>query len=217
MEAELDKYAKAIDFAIVATLNDQAFASRTFARQNLRDQMTLRNKWTVGSVRVERAKLSDPEAATGAIDSYLYKQEFGGSEQAKGVGVPLPTSFGSGEGDNAIPRTRLPRRANRLPNISITKLNARGSRKRRNAIKVSHAARTGRKFVYLDLARRKGIFKITGGKRNPRPKMLFDLSSRSTRTPPNPWLLPATKRAFALTDKMYLKNIEKQIKITRAF
>ena len=57
------------------------------------------------------------------------------------------------------------------------------SKRQRNAVAISLAQRAGRKFVFLELERRKGIFRLSGGKRRPRLDLVWDLSRPAVRIP----------------------------------
>jgi len=75
---------------------------------------------------------------------------------------------------------------------------------------IAQAIKTGRKDVFIDTGRKQFIARVTGGKRNPRVKMLYDLSHRSTPIPRNPWLAPATDKAVTKRQGFYNKHLKKQ-------
>jgi hypothetical protein len=169
--------------------------------------MTTRNQYTVRSVRVEQAKtlnISRQAAIVGSTADYMEDQEFGAIQGKEGKeGVVLPTSFAAGQGESRL-RTRLPRKANKLSTIQLS--SRRGgsqSRKQRNLVAIKRAASSGRKFVFLDLQRSRGIFKVTGGKRRPKIKMVYDLSRQSVVIPRNPWLAPAFNEAITMQPAFY--------------
>lgn len=196
-ESDLKTFAKkAFPFATKATVNKAAFETRKRAQANVEDDFVLRNKFTRSSIRVEQARTLNvrrQEAIVGSIADYLATQEFGGVERGRGKHQPIATSYSAGLSEAAQPRTRLPRKPNRMQSIQL-KRRGRGanSRKQRNLMAVKEAAAGGNKYVFLDLGRREGIFKVLGGKRSPRVKMVWDLSRRSVRIPRKPWLAPAT-------------------------
>jgi len=207
---------RAFPFATKATLNRAAFETQKLSRTRLSQDFTLRNQFTKGSVRVDQARgLSIPRQAAyvGSIAGYLETQEFGGVEKGGGKNKPIPTSYSAGQGDNARPRTRLPRKPNKLASIQL-KRRAAGSkgRRQRNLIAVKEAAGSGNKFVYLDLGRRRGIFRVLGSKKRPRIKMLWDLSRRSVRIAPSPWLSPSTDRAAIQLPDFYKEALSYQLK-----
>lgn len=207
-EKKLKKISKtAIPFASKNMLNAVAFATRAESAKNLEQKMVLRNAFSKKSLRVEKTntlKISQQESITGSIAPYLEKQEFGYTETKKGShGVPIATTYASGEGEKARIRRRLPRKPNKMANISIR----RKAQKVSNVDAIQHAAASGRKYVFLELKRSKGIFRIVGGKRKPRLKMVWDLSRPSVVAPANPWLGPATITASKQMGAIYEKSL----------
>ena len=204
LEADLQTFARqAFPKATRDTVNRAAFAARRFAQEGIRNGMTLRNKFTAASVRVEATKslnVFQQASTVGSIADYMADQEFGSIKTKKGgEGLPIATSFSAGQGQNAQPRTRLPRRANMLATIRLSRRGKKGKgRKQQNLIAIKQAA-TGTKYVFLDLGRRKGIFKVTGGKRRPKIKMVHDLTRQAIVVPRNPWLAPAVARVDVAT------------------
>lgn len=203
----------ALPYAMRSAINSAAFETRKAAQNELAQRMTLRNKWTANSIRVDRAKGREGVAKTGSIEDYLERQEFGGvSRPAKGDYKPIATSYAAGQGESVKPRTRLPRRPNRLSSISLNRGRRSGTnRKQRNKLAFIEARDAGEKFVYMDLGRTKGIFRIIGRGRNAKPKMVWDLSQKTTRTPRRPWLKPATDKAAPRMPELYAKALKFQL------
>lgn len=223
LERDLKTFARrAYPFATKSTVNDAAFRTQKIAKKRIEREMVTRNRFTVQSVRVEQSRTLNVQrqaAIVGSTADYMADQEFGGMKTKKGKkGTPIPTSFSAGQGDAARPRTRLPRKPNKLANIQIKRRQrkARG-RKQKNLVAVKQAASSSNKFIYLDLGRREGIFKVTGGKRNPRVKMVHDLSHKAVRIPRNPWLRPSVKDVQPLIPGMYAKNLRFQLKRAGVF
>jgi len=211
-ERDLKRFAaRAYPFATKAALNGAAFAARTMAIDNVREDLTLRNKFTVGSIRVNRVQglnVRKQQAAIGSIADYMRDQEFGAVKSRTGSeGVAIPTSYSSGEGDNARPRKRVPRRPNQLKNIKLRK-----SRRRNNKAAIMQAATSGRKFIFLDLGRTKGIFRVVGGKRRPRIRMVYSLNRTSVTIPASPWLRPATREGERRLPSLYREALIFQLK-----
>lgn len=206
---------KALPFATKATVNGAAFMARRLSQEGIREEMINRNRFTVGGIRVEQTRtlrISQQAAVVGSIADYMADQEFGAIKSKTGKeGVRISTSYSSGEGENAQPRTRLPRRANTMAAIKLQRRSKKGSnRKQRNLIAIKQAASTGRKYVFLDLSRRKGIFKVIGGKRRPKIKMVHDMTEQSVTIPRNPWLAPAVVKTEAAIPEIYRKALEFQ-------
>ena len=217
-EDDLKKFRfKAFPFATKSTVNGAAFKAREFAQENIRNQMVQRNRFTVSSVRVEQSKtlnIKRQAAIIGSIVDYMADQEFGVTKTQSGKeGVPIATSYAAGQAQNAQPRTRLPRKPNKMASIQLKKRLKKGSsRKQRNFAAIRGAAQSGSKFVFLDLGRTRGIFRVLGGKRKPRIKMVWSMSKRSVIIPKNPWLAPAVRRTEPEIPRIYSDALRFQLK-----
>ena len=222
LERDMTIFAKrGLPYATGSTLNRTAADARIEAQKNVKHQMTLRNRWTVGSIQYQKVRgldISKQESATGSLQKYMLTQEDGGIERKSGKhGVAIPTGYSAGQ-EGQQPRTRLPRRPNKLSNIQLTRLKAKTrSRKSINFVKVKLAAESGIKFVFMDLGRRKGIFRILGGKRKPRVKMVADLSNPVVRIPRNPWLEPAAEKSRKRMPRFYKEALKEQLRRHRLF
>lgn len=217
-ESDLKTFARrAYPFATKATINKAAFETRKVGQDNIREGMVTRNKFSVGSVRVNQARtlnVSRQEATVGSIAPYMAVQEFGGTKGKKGKhGVAIATSVASGEGEGAQPRKRLPRVPNRLANIALKRNKPRArSRKQENFLRIRGAVTSGRKFIFLDLQRHPGIYRVSGGKRRPNIKLMHDMSKASVSIPRNPWLAPATRTVEKQIPTFYKDALEFQLK-----
>lgn len=184
----------ALPFAARNALNTIAFEGRRVWAGKIERQFVLRNKFTVRSTRVVKAKLQRDvdrmEAELGSVAPYMRLQEFGGVERGRSRSKPVPTTVAAGQGMGVRPRTRPVRRPNRLNAIRLARSRQRGSnRSQRNVVAVKQAAATGRKFALLDLNRGKALVMVTGRKRL-NVRMVWDLSRRSVRVPASPTLQP---------------------------
>lgn len=182
----------AVPYGARDALNAIAFEGRKLWQRELKDTFVLRNDWTTRRLIVEKAKglsLSTLKSVLTSPDAYLLKQEIGGTEDHS-----VPTGVATGEGRGASPRRKLVRQPNKVGNIALGQRYRRGSRKQRNAIAVRMAAAEGRKFVYLELPKRKGLFRIKGGRRNPELDMVWDTTSKSHVVHPSPTLHLTVKR-----------------------
>lgn len=206
----------ALPFATKETMNQAVFKGQQLARTEVRNKMVLRNKFSISSIQFRKTqtlKLANQTASFGSTAKYMSDQEFGATKRKMGKhGVVLPTGYSAGQ-EGKQPRTKLPRKPNKLQNIRITKERKKGqTRKLRNFIAVKQAVKKRRKFVFLDLGRKKGLFRIAGGKRNPKIKMVHDLSLKSVSIPANPWLNPAVNKLIPLVPAMYKKALLFQLK-----
>ncbi len=223
LEADLRHVAeRALPFATKQTLNKTAFDTRKIVLNQIQGKMIERNRFTAQSIRVDMAKtlnIARQEAVVGSTAKYMEDQEFGGVKRARGAqSVAIATRAASGEGTGAGPRQRLPRRANQLKNIRLRRRKGRApTRKQRNRILIAEAAQAGGagRYIHLDLGRRSGIFKVTGGKRKPKITMMWDTGRKSVVIPKNPWLAPSVKRSEKQLERNYRNALEFQLKRLR--
>ena len=222
LEKDLKTFAdRAFPFATKATLNKGAFTAQKLARKDVSIKMVERNRFTQQSIQVDQARTLNVrrQAATvGSIADYMEDQEFGAVKRKGGSeGVSIPTGY-SARQEGQQTRTRVPRKANKLASIRLSKVGSRASsRKQRNLIVIREAASGGNKFIFLDLGRRKGIFKVVGGKRRPKIKMVHDMTEQSIRIPRNPWLKPAVDRTQILMPGFYRDALIFQLKRQNLF
>ncbi len=194
------------------TINDYAFQTRDYARQNIRDQFINRNRWTERSVQVDRATSMVSSSEVGSTENYMREQEFG-ARTLTGLNVPTPAA--SGESVRAKERLKVVRPMNRMSRIKLKRSSRRSAgltRKQQNVAAVRQAADEGRKFVYLDRGRQRGIFRLYGGKRRPRTRLVQDLSRRVRIVPRNPWLEPATDATMARAAETYYRRLAQQLR-----
>lgn len=208
---------KAFPFAVRQTLNDIAFDARREYADEAGETMKLRGPWTVKSMRVDRVDgimVSRMVATTGSVEEYMATQEAGADESKKGThGVPIPA---------AAPGRRKTRGkvggAKRLGAINLVKGAKKGSRQVRNASAIAMAARRGGGDVFLDLRKRKGIYRVSpGGKRGVRVRKIWDLSKSRVRIPSNTMLDRAKDEAMRGLFPHYREALISQLRRAGAF
>jgi hypothetical protein len=192
---------KALPHAVRNSLNATAFAARNEWSKSITKSMVLRNKWTVNSLRVEKAQgvsIGGMVSKVGTPLDYMKTQEEGGTKHPKtGKHVPIPTraaagmSMKAGKGKSAA-RTKGVQAKNYQTAIRLAgKRVGYGVRQFRNQVAISAAVKAGGGVVYLDLGRRKGLFSITGTKKGGlRIRMLWDLSRKAVHDKPRPTMKP---------------------------
>lgn len=216
-ERDLKGFAhKAYPFATKNTVNTAAFRAQKLAKRDIEIKMVLRNSHARQSIQVEQSttlKVSRQAAVIGSTADYMEDQEFGTTIVSKGKkGVSIPTGYSAGQ-EGQSPRTRLPRKPNKLVNIRLKHSRRKlKTRRARNAARLREAASSGHKYIYLDLGKSEGIFKVIGGKRNPRIKMIHDMSRKSVVIPRNPWLKPVVDTVQVLIPKIYRDALVFQLK-----
>jgi hypothetical protein len=206
--------AKAVPFAVRDSLNTMAFEARKVWQEQLRTKMTLRNHWTLGSIRIEKATGIAVETMQSRIGSgldYLAFQESGGVEHGKGrYGKAIPTSTAAGQGKKS-PRTKQVQKKNWRAAIHLaSKRISYGNRSYRNQVAIAEALK-GSGFVFLDLGRRKGIFRLSGTKAGSlRIRMIWDMSRKSVTSKPRPTLEPTVKLIELRATEIQRAAIQKQ-------
>jgi hypothetical protein len=197
-------------------VNDLAWKARAEWQEELKESFTLRNQFTGRSIRVEPArssKITDQQSVVGSVAPYMLTQEEGGVLTGKGgASKPVPTTaarIGKSE-------QRLVSRPNRMQSIRLQARHGQGERQR-NAIQIELAKRSGRKFAYIEKGRKRGIFRVTGGKRATRLTLLQNLSHRSVTIRPQLTMQPAVERALAFGPLFYRDALLAELARARSF
>jgi hypothetical protein len=213
--------AKAIPHAVRNALTAMAFEARGEWSDEMRKKFTLRNRFTTSSPRVLPARgvhIPSMESRVGSPLEYLAKQEQGFEQRAKGKhGAPMPTPVAAGQTAGAQKRTRTVRKALTLGAIQLEQVkprNAYGGRRQRNAVAIRLAAKTGKRLVFLDLGKTKGIFKITGTRRLS-VREVWDLSRKTRTVPAHETLGPAVQRVRAMQPSIYASAIVAELRRAR--
>jgi hypothetical protein len=189
----------AVPHAVRETLNRTAFEGRKGWQARMKHGMILRNHWTAGSVRVEKAmgtNIPTMESRIGSALPYLETQESGGVEHSHGKhGVTIPTTSAAGQAMKARPRRKLVQKKNWMGAINLAhSAQVSGGRWRRNAVTMAMAEKRGQQYVFLDLGRRKGIFKISRtSKGRMKVRMIWDLTRPQVTIHARPTLEPTIK------------------------
>ena len=219
-------------YAVKETVNTLAWRARAESQAQIKRRMTLRNKWTQGSIRVNQARglsVNSMQSEVGSTEEYMLTQEDGGIERSQGKhGVPIPTGYSAGQ-EGSRPRTRMPRRPNRMANIKLRKgfKNLGATPNQRLVVAVNEAVRTGRRFLFLEVGKykmRAGMYRVLGGRykgrgwpKGARLKMVVDMSKPVIRIPPTPWLGPATRVVEAHAGSIYARALSRQLRRQRMF
>lgn len=210
-----DFRSKAVRYAARNGCTEMAFQARSVWVDQIQQKMVLRNRWTTGSLRVEKAKLGPLDATqskVGSIAPYMAAQEEGASRQTKGHRA-IPTSAAAGQ-KGAKPRTKLVRRPNQLRAIQLAARATSGTRAQRNAISLRQAIAAGKKFAFFDLPSGRGLFAIRGTKR-PKVDMIWSLRASSPKVPKNPTLGPTVTIVEQRGTKIFYDALVHQAKLAK--
>ena len=213
LEKDLKTLAKkAFPFAVRDTLNDLAFDARRDYAERAGEEMKLRGPWTVKSMRVDKVRgvmVSKMVSVSGSIEPYMESQESGAKESAKGrYGVPAP----------AVSKSRIKNRPktparNRFGGLTGVVSLQKGSRQVRNAGAIAYAARKGGGIVFLNLGKRKGLYRVSPGKkRAAKIRKVWDLSKKSITITKNPMLQFAKDKAMKGLFGHYRENMIHQLR-----
>ncbi len=212
---------KLIPVATRHAVNNTAWEARKLYQAAIGDKLTLRNKWTQGSARVKPTKtlgIRRMEARVGSTQEYMRRQEEGHVEVAGGRhGVAIPTGYAAGQ-EGQKPRTKLPRRPNRMQNIRLLRFARLGKTPKQRLLRsVQKAILTGNRFIFADFGpgKRKGILKVLGGRKKftrgwpkgARLRMVQDLTHRHVVIKENPLLTPAAIKAREKFPEFYRKAL----------
>lgn len=198
------------------TVNDLAWEARAEWQEEIEKTFTLRNQFTGRSIRVEQTrtlKITAQQSVVGSVAPYMVTQEEGGVIPGQGgAAKPIPTTaarIGKSE-------KRVVSKPNRMRNIRLEARQGQG-KAQRNAIQIELARRSGRKLAYIEKGRKRGIFRVTGGKRRVRLTLLQNLSHRSVSIRPRPTMQPAVERALKVAPSVYQDALLAQLARARTF
>ena len=104
-----------------------------------------------------------------------------------------------------------------MASIRLTDRASHRNRGIRNTIAIRRAQRAGQKYAFLELQNSRGLFKIVGGRRRPRIRMVWDLSRASVRIPPSPTLEPTVVRVRKRSVMFWRVAMLKQLRRARVF
>lgn len=232
LEEDLKRFSnKAVPIANQFAINAGAFKTREASQKVIKSRMTTRNQFTVRSVLVEKSKrtlnIKQQESVVGSVAPYMETQEFGGKTSAGGAHqAVIPTGWSAGQ-EGQRPRTRVPRRANKLANIRLgTKIRAgTRSRKQDAFLRGLLAAREGQKFVAIDdsggsstaIYRVWGRAKRRGQFTRIKLKMVWSMRRSPARIPATPWLAPGVAEVVPKMPGIYAEALEFQVKRMKMF
>lgn len=213
---------KALPHATRNAINNGVYKAQQEARSEVKATMIMRNRFTIQSIQYDKAKslkIENQIAIVGSTQKYMADQEFGETKNKTGKeGVAIPSPYSSGE--SGLPRKKLPRKPNTLRMIELTKGRKKGvSTRQRNFVAIKMAVKSKKRFVFLQLGKKKGIFRVLGGsmkgKKYQRPrelKKVHDMTYDSVKIPIHKWLYPSVMRIKALMPEIYVKELWKQVK-----
>lgn len=218
LQRELEQFAKrSVPYAARETLNGLAFAGRKIWQEQMASSLTLRNPFTQRRALVERAtgsRTQGMQASLGHTEDYMRRLEFGIGERARRGGLAIPTEAAAGQAKGSLPAGRKRAVRPALVIRVLGKIKRQGKampRKARNARAVRQAIKDGSRLAYLELDRRRGIYRIMGGRKRPTIRKLYDLSRRAVPLPRIPTLQRTLDLALLQGPTLGLAAIQKQL------
>ena len=217
MQRELEQLAKrGVAYAARDTVNGLAFAGRKIWQEQMASTLTLRNAFTQRRALVERATGTrmPVEAVLGHTEDYMRRLESGIGERARRGGLAIPTETAAGQAKGSLPagRKRAVRPSLVIRVLGKIKRQSRSMpRKARNGRAVREAISNARRLAYLELDRRRGIYKIMGGRKKPQIRKLYDLSRRSVPLPRIPTLEKTLELALLQGPTIALAALQRQL------
>lgn len=225
----LERKAKdGVAWAIRRTLDEMAFQGRREYVRAAKKQMTLRNANTVRSIQFTKVKtmvIEHMESRYGSVENYMDLQERGGVERAKGKeGVAIPTNVAATGSESSAKRLKDVRANMRVSRVQLRNKRIKGrSQGVRNKRKVVDAVKSGKRYIYMDLGRRKGIFRVKGGSKarklhpshgviGARVQMIHDLTRKSVSIPKNPMMARTHTTMRRRFDALASKNLTQQLR-----
>jgi hypothetical protein len=187
------------------TLNDLAFISRSTAQKNISKEFIIRNNFTTGSVRVNKATdAKGSYAEMGSVQDYMRIQELGDTEKISSI----PTNAARVQ-KLKEKRIIVPLRLSKLgtlPHIAAGKKNAM------IAIKIA-AKKSGKiKPMVLNINGRPGIFRLEGPRKKLKLFKIHDLSRKHVEIKKKPWLTPAVQKTEKFAQRVFVRNANKYFK-----
>jgi len=218
MQRELERMAKkAVPYAAREMLNGLAFAGRAIWQDEMRASLTLRNAFTTRRAIVRKVtgyKMAEMQAVLGHTEEYMLRLEYGAGDHATGEAVAIPTEVAAGQAKGSLPggRQRPVKKAFYLRAIPKLRRQSKAiPREARNARAIQQGIKDGSRLAYLEFQRRKGIYRLKGGKRNPEILKVYDLTHPFVPRPRKPMLQRTIDKALLQAPALGLAAVMRQL------
>lgn len=218
---DLEKFSKnGMGHASRNTLNKAAFNARTAQLAEVRKSLTLRSTFTTRSIQVQKAVGTDVKmmmAVVGSVAPYMADVEQGEKQHTKGKhGVPIPMPGAAGQAPGSK-RTKRIRRQNYRGNFELSASKPRNpssakASAQRNAMAIRQAAKAGGRMAFLDLGRSRGLYRVSGGKKTVRVKLIYDLSHKTVESKPIPTLQRAVDQIAPTIGSIAIDEMTAQLR-----
>ncbi len=201
--------------ACVKTVNRTALTARKNAITLVNKKFTIRNPFTEKGIQTEKCPtgardLNDIKAYTGAVKriAYMERQETGGIKRTKsGRNLVIPnTRTRGGSNSNLVGKNFYYRTVKK----NTIKSKRKGSHKSNLVARAALAAGKSDKFIRIG----DSFFQVTNFRKSKnsvsfKTKQILNLKHKTTYTPANPWLDPASEYAANLMQDFYNQEMDK--------
>ena len=193
--------------AAINTVNIQAAMARKAAVFNAKNEMTMRNTFSVRQIQFTKCspnihRLQQVQSIVGATEKapWMERQEKGGERKTEsGNNLIIPGTAARG-GSNARPISRN-MYYSRIRSRTVKGMHQRKGTNKSFFVADAYIAFKKKKFIRLN----DKIYKITGFIKQ-------GISKKTTQTPENRWLEPATTKPAEIGQSIFNKQIEKASK-----
>ena len=191
LDRDLEFFArKALPYAVKEGLTKSAWAARAEWQDSIRQEFTNRNRWTAGSVQVERATgldLTTMQSAVGSGLDYMATQESGGLSTRSTGKKPIPTDA-----------ARIGKSLSRVVSAGLStrriKVGARANSLKQLAPAIRRARAKSSRLIYLRVGDDQGVYRMMGARKSMKLKRLWTVGRSSVRISATPTLEPALRR-----------------------
>lgn len=185
-------------------VNHMAFSTRKRAIANAQKTFTLRNRYTIGSIRVVMARRSNPAATVGSIQEYMAQQEFGDSVKSKGIHTK-DARITKDEKKLVSTNKRRSKLLKEAVSIKSTGLTAH-----QRIARIREAQKDGLPMKMV-VNGRLGLYKFKGPSRKSKFRLLVDLSQNNVKIKSTPWFTPALQGVQARATSIFTKTMRKML------
>jgi hypothetical protein len=203
----------------IATVNIQAALARKNAVENVKDDFTLRNNFTVSQIQftqMEKSRLislSAIVATTGITEraGYMARQETGGphrAENGSGLAIPTYVARGGNKGSPVLKKYYL----HKLKKITGEGLKLSGDTYRSWLVRKAAVASK----LNMPMRYNNKLFSITGFQKKSdggitfKMKQIYGFDKEETMTPETPWLKPAYEKPAKDAENIFISQMKKQ-------
>ena len=186
--------------AAALSLNQAAFKASEYAKEIIHKNFIIRNNFTANSVRYTKCQQANTvvnlASYTGILDraEYMARQESGGTKRSSSGGNLIIPTVTARRG-NPKNRVSASMYYSKIKSQIIPMASGHGSKKSNSVARAFVAKNTGGFVRYNNSVFKVTSFRKSGDAVSFKKKMVLNMKHKSTITPANPWLKPASEMA----------------------